>query len=149
MKKHEIINEAIQLLKESGTALISYIGEDEFPKSRWMVPVILSTEGGLIYSITAPDFPKTEALIKNPNTEWCFQNRQLTKIITFQGKTNVVDTPSLKADIIERIGNKLKPFWKQRGDILDYIVLETVIDEGVFLLPMTAEREVVDFTKGA
>lgn len=114
-----------------------------------MVPVILSTDGGLIYAITAPDFPKSESLMENPNTGWSFQDKQLTKIITFQGKTNVVDTPSLKADIIERIGSKLKPFWKQRGDILDYLVLETVISEGVLLLPMTAERKVVDFTKGA
>lgn len=145
MNSKELINETIILLKETKTALLSYTDLENYPSSRWMSPAILTSTEGIIYAVTSPNLPKTKAIQKNPRVEWSFQNKNLTKIINIKGKMNVLDNPSLKSEIMEYMGSRLGVFWKISGDISDYLVLETIAEEGAIFNPMKGTRKFASF----
>ena len=86
----------------------------------------------------------------NNKVEWLIQTRALDQVINVRGGMNVLDNPSVKAQVMEAIGRKLVVFWKINQERTDFVILETIIDEACWNAPMKGLKEVVDFRqKGA
>lgn len=145
MTSEELMNKVIAILDEVKTGVLTTIGDDGYPRGRWMSPIVLSSDDNTLYTITAPDFKKIEQLEKNPHICWLIQTASLEEIVHITGKINIIDNPALKAEIMERIGRRLHAFWKLRGDETLFIVLETVIEEATYFLPMRGHKEIVKF----
>ncbi|MBN1397582.1 MAG: pyridoxamine 5'-phosphate oxidase family protein [Bacteroidetes bacterium] len=146
MTKKEIILKIDELLDNSNCAILSTVSSDIKPCLRWMYPTIFPDMEQAIYAITSADFLKVEDLKKNPSASWMFQTKELNEIINVSGKINIIDNPSLKSMIIEKIGSKLHAFWKLKKESSDYIALETIIEYAVYFNPMEGEKEIVKFS---
>ena len=77
-----------------------------------------------------------------------FQDPSLTEIVTVRGTMSVVDNPSLRAEVLEAVGPRLRAFWKLAKDGRDLAVLETAIVEAAQYLPMEGRKSVVRFGGG-
>ena len=77
-----------------------------------------------------------------------FQTRLLDKVVTVNGLVNVVDNSAMKAEVVEGIGRRLNVFWRINTDASKLIVLETIVQEGSFFVPMKGTRELVTFDQG-
>jgi pyridoxamine 5'-phosphate oxidase len=133
------------LLQDTKVGILATVGKDKKPHMRWMTPAMIKDRQDVIFSITAPNFPKAIDMEAYPNVEWMFQSRALDKVISLKGKANILDNPAIKAEILEHIGTGLNVFWKLNEDPGNYIILETVIEEATLFLPMKGSREKVPF----
>lgn len=112
-----------------------------------MTPVVLPQWPDSIFAVTSPQFPKVIQLDANRHVEWMIQTRSLDQVINVRGDMNVLDNPSLKAQVMEAIGRKLTVFWNINKENTDFVILETVIDEACWSAPMKGRKEVVDFRR--
>ncbi|HYW85829.1 MAG TPA: pyridoxamine 5'-phosphate oxidase family protein, partial [Spirochaetia bacterium] len=69
----------------------------------------------------------------------------LDEIVSIRGAINLVENPSLRAEVLEMLGPRLRTFWKLAHDPRDLVVLETVVEEATHFLPMEGRKEVVRF----
>lgn len=145
MTKREIIAEIGSIIDEVKAALFATVGTDNRPSVRWVTPAILRGRERAIFCITAPGSSKVEHLEKNPNVQWVFQTRSLDRIITVDGRVNVINNPSIRSEVLEEVGSKLHAFWKVTTDERDLLVLETIIERATFYLPMKGTKERVDY----
>jgi pyridoxamine 5'-phosphate oxidase len=74
-----------------------------------------------------------------------FQTPSLDEVVSVQGAINVVENPSLRAEVLQVIGPRLRTFWKLAHDSRDIAVLETVVERATHFLPMEGRKEVVHF----
>jgi len=58
---------------------------------------------------------------------------------------SIVDNPSLRSEVLEAVGPRLRAFWKLAKDGRDLAVLETAIVEAARYLPMEGRTSVVRF----
>jgi general stress protein 26 len=145
MDKAEMMSKIEQLLDVSKCAVLATISEDNKPRLRWMTPTILQGEKHTLYAVTSSGFQKVKHMIHNENVSWMIQNKELNEIVTLYGKMNIIDNPSLKTRIMEKIGHRLHVFWSLNQDSIEFIVLETVIEEAVYFRPLKSLKETVKF----
>ena len=74
-----------------------------------------------------------------------FQTPSLDEVVSVRGAINVVENPSLRAEVLEVIGPRLRTFWKLARDDRDIAVLETIVEHATRFLPMEGRKEVVHF----
>lgn len=145
MEQHELMYTVEQLLEDSKTGVLATIDKDGNPRMRWMTPIILKGRPGALFAVTSPDFEKIVQLATRPEVEWMIQTRTLTQVVNLRGKINVLDNPSIKAEVMEHLAKKLTVFWKVNTEKTDFIVLETVIQEATYFQPMKGQKEIVRF----
>ncbi len=145
MEQAEIMSKIEQLLDDSKCAVLATISEDNKPHLRWMTPTVLQGERHTLYAVTSSGFRKVKHMIHNENVSWMIQNKALNEVVTLYGKMNIIDNPSLKTKIIEKIGNRLHVFWSLNQNSIEFIVLETVIEEAVYFRPLRSLKETVKF----
>lgn len=134
-----------RLIEEVKVGILATVDQNNRPHLRWMTPTLLKGDKGVLYAVTSPTFTKVIDLSANPNGQWMMQSKALDKIINIRGKLNILENPSLKAQILENIGNHLSVFWKMNENPDRLVILETIIEEGVYFLPMRGERIKVEF----
>ncbi len=147
MNKQEMMRKVEAVLEESKVGVLTNIDAEGRPHARWMTPIVLPQWPDAVFAVTAPDFPKILQLETKKDVEWMIQTKALDQIINLRGAMNVLDNPSLKAQVIEAIGDKLSIFWKVNKEKTDFVILETVIDEVCWYKPMKGLREIVTFRK--
>jgi pyridoxamine 5'-phosphate oxidase len=145
MDAREIMNRIESILEAHGTGLLATTDREGKPHVRWLTPAVLRDRFGAVYALTAPHFAKVAQVRANPYVEWMFQTPSLAEVVTARGRMNVVDNPSLRAEVLEVIGPRLRTFWKLARDERDLAVLETVIEEATLLLPMEGRTQSVRF----
>jgi len=145
MTNRDIMVEIGKILDDAKTALLATVDEKGRPHMRWLTPTVIRGRTGAIYNVTAPASTKLEQLRANPNVQWMFQTRALDRIITVNGKINIVDNPSIRTEVLEAVGDKLTVFWKIHEQEWEVVVLETVIENATFYLPMKSRKEKVEF----
>ncbi len=133
------------ILDNAKTAILATVDSEGKPHTRWMTPAILRDRPGAIYAVTSPDFAKISQLESNPNAQWMFQTKMIDKIATVNGRINVIDNSAMKSEVIEGIGRRLTVFWRVNTDATKLVVLETVMEEGVYFEPMNAKKETITF----
>ena len=148
MTKTQFMEVLSETLENSRTGVLATADAEGKPSMRWMTPTILGSQQGLLYAVTSKRFAKKKDLESNPHGQWLIQTKALTRIINVSGKINLIDNPNLKSEVIEAIGPHLRVFWKVNENPEDLIVLETVIDRASVFIPLSGERELVDFTGG-
>lgn len=150
MNIQEMMNKIEFVLEDAKAGVLATVDADGRPHARWMTPVVLAQWPHAVFAVTAPQFPKVLQLDANNQVEWLLQTRALDQIINIRGTINVLDNPSLKAQVMEAIGKKLTVFWKVNKAQTDFVILETVIDEAGWSAPMKGLQEIVVFRqKGA
>ena len=145
MKPIEIMQKLDSILSAVKTAVLATTGQTGNPHVRWMSPVILAGQPNALYAVTSPHFAKTNQIGGHADVEWMVQSKDLREIINVRGKVNIIDNPALKAEILQSIGDRLNVFWKLSGEATDYVVLETVIEEAIYYLPMKPQKVRVKF----
>lgn len=148
MNRREMMQKIEAVLEDAKAGVLTTVDAESKPHARWMTPVVLSSWPETIFAVTSPEFPKILQLDANNQVEWLLQTRSLDQIINVRGGINVVDNPSLKAQVMEAIGRKLTVFWKVNKDRTDFVILETVIDEACWAAPVKGQKEVVSFRQG-
>lgn len=144
MTKHQLTSKLQQILEHARTAVLATTDADGTPHMRWMTPAMLRNRPGMLYCVTGQDFAKVVQIMGQPRVEWMFQTMSLNEVINIRGRMEVVDNPSLRGEILEDIGKYLHAFWKAcEGP--ECIILETVIQEAVFHLPLQGTKEVIHF----
>jgi pyridoxamine 5'-phosphate oxidase len=145
MDSREVMKKVGAIIEAHGTGLLATADENGDPHVRWLTPTLLPDSPGAVYAITAPRFAKVVQVRAHRRVEWMFQKPSLDEVITLRGSMNVVETPSLRAEVLEVLGPRLSTFWKFAQDARDLVVLETVVDEGRILRPMAGRTDVVRF----
>ena len=145
MDARELMTRIEAILEAHGTGLLATVDDEGRPHVRWLTPAVLRARHGVVYALTAPRFAKVGQVRANPHVEWMFQTPSLAEVITARGRMNVVDNPSLRAEVQEVIGPRLRTFWKLARDERDLAVLETVIEEATQYLPMEGRKHSVRF----
>lgn len=145
MNRLEMMRKIESVLEDSKTGILATIDAEGKPHARWMTPVLLAQWPDTIFAVTSPNFPKIAQLNAYQQVEWMIQTRSLDQIINIRGGINVLDNPSMKAQVMEAIGKKLTVFWKVNKQSTDFVILETIIDEACWFTPMKGEREIVSF----
>jgi pyridoxamine 5'-phosphate oxidase len=145
MDSREVMNRVGAIIEAHGTGVLATVDQDGNPHVRWLTPALLRERPGAIYAITAPRFSKVVEVRLHPRVEWMFQTPTLDEVISVRGTINAVENPSLRAEVLEMLGQRLHTFWKLAHDARDLIVLETVVEEATRFLPMEGRKDVVRF----
>ncbi len=148
MNQKELMDKVEQLLDDSKTGVMATVDEQGRPHVRWMTPRTLKGRPNALYTVTTSASAKTFQLAKNSQVEWMIQSKVLTEIVNLRGRINIVDNPSLKMEFLENLGNQLFMFWKVNADVDDFVVLETVLEEGSYYQPMKGRKETLKMGDG-
>ena len=147
MTIQEMMTKIRQLLEDSKAGVLATVAEDGYPHMRWMTPVVLDEWPDALFAVTSPSSVKAAQLDKDTKVEWLLQGRTLQEVVTVKGRVNLIDNPSVKATLMEKVGQRLAVFWKINPNT-DSVVLETVIEEASLFIPMRNERHTVRFAMG-
>ena len=143
MTKRDIVAVLEAILDEAHTAVLTTVDAEGRPHARWMTPALIPGRSGVIFAVTSPRFPKVAQINAQPQVEWLFQSPVLTTVVTVRGRVNLLDNPSIRSEVLEALGPYMRVFWRLRGNERELVVLETVIEEAVYFLPMKGQTEVV------
>jgi general stress protein 26 len=145
MNQQELMNKLTVILEDSKAGILSTTDNEGKPHLRWMTPTLMRSRKGVIFSVTSLNANKVKQVSHNPNVAWIIQSRSLDQIITLHGKVNVLDNPSIKAEVLESVGDRLTMFWKINEDLNDFVVLETVIESAEYYRPMEIDVQHIKF----
>ena len=145
MTKRDMMAEIGKMLDDAKTGLLATVDHEARPHMRWLTPAVIRGRIGALYNITAQDSAKLEQLRANPYVQWMIQTRALDKIITVNGKINIVENPSIRTEVLETVGDRLRVFWKIHESDWELVVLETIIERATYYLPMKNRKETVEF----
>lgn len=145
MNRHELITHLEVIIDTARSAVLAYTDLNNNSQMRWMTPTILKDNPRAIYTVTRPRCPKIKCLESHPDVEWMFQTLNLGEIINLHGSMAIIDNPSLKSEVMEQLAPRLNVLWKVDAQNTDFVVLETIIREAVYYLPMKAHWETLIF----
>ena len=147
MDQRELMGKLAEVLDDANAGVLSTSDKDGTNHLRWLTPVLVRGRKGVVYSLTSLDSKKVDHIRNNSNVTWLIQTRAVDQVITLYGKTNILENPSIKTEVLETVGNKLTMFWRLNGYIKDFVVLETVIESAEYYLPMKGSLEIIDFNQ--
>ena len=145
MTQKEIMDLVVSMLESVRAAVLTTVDQDGRPRARWMIPAILPGHEGSVYCVTSPHFRKILDLRSQPEAEWMVQTLSLNQVVNLRGHMNFIENPSLKSQILEAIGSRLHAFWKLADEETDLVILETVISEATYYVPMKGKKETIPF----
>lgn len=145
MNKQEIMIEVGEILAKTKTAILATADQEGRPHMRWMSPALLPDNNQALYAVTHPGAPKLQEIRSGQSVEWMFQPRTLDTVVTLSGRINIIENPSLNAQLMETLARRLNVFWKVNHDETDFVVLETIIEEATWFKPMQGKYEKVKF----
>lgn len=142
------LDKALAILSEARVALLSTIGVDGYPRSRWMTPAPLPRLKGRLYAVTSRRFAKAQEIAAEPRVTWIVQERTLDVVAELVGRAEILDDPAFAAEVVKAIGPRLEVFWRESRDPRDLVVIETVIESVRLLYPLSGERESAEAANG-
>ena len=145
MDSREVMKRVAGIIESHGTGLLATVDEAGDPHVRWLTPTLLPGRQDVLYALTAPRFAKVLQLKTHPKVEWMFQTPILDEVVNVRGTLHVIENPSLRAEVLEALGSRLRTFWRLAHDTRDLVVLETLIEEATRYLPMDGRKEIVRF----
>ncbi|NLE30215.1 MAG: pyridoxamine 5'-phosphate oxidase family protein [Phycisphaerae bacterium] len=137
-----------ELLADAKTGILATIDEQGRPVMRWMTPGTMKGRRGCLFAITSEKSAKVRQLRNNPQVQWMIQSRNLDRVVVLRGKVNIVESASLKMEVFEQMGRRLRMAWRVNVNPEECVVLETVLEDGVWYEPMKDVRETVRFGEG-
>lgn len=143
MTKREILATLEMILNEAHAAVLSTTDREGRPHLRWMTPALINGRMGAIFAVTSPGFRKVSHLKAHAEVEWLFQTPLLDTVVSVRGRMNILDNPSILAEVLEALGPYMHSFWRLKGNERDLVVLETIIEEAVCYWPLKGQKEAV------
>jgi len=141
MTKQELFACLESVLEETHAGVLATIDLEGNPHLRWLAPALIPGRQGALFAVTSPSCHKVQELAAHPRVEWMFQNPALNAVITVRGTINILDNASIKAEVLEAVGPRLRAFWKLYQEERELLVLETILEEAVFYRPMSGRKE--------
>ncbi|MBD3308449.1 pyridoxamine 5'-phosphate oxidase family protein [candidate division KSB3 bacterium] len=145
MTQQEVMYTLEQILEDAKAGILATVDKDGKPRMRWMTPTVLRGRPNALFAVTSPEFGKIAQLDAHADVEWMIQTRALDQIVNLKGKINVLDNPAIRSEVMEYLAKRLTVFWRVNTERTDFIVLETVIEEGTVFRPMKGVKETVQF----
>lgn len=145
MEKREILGHISHIIDEAKVAIFATVDEKGAPQTRWMTPALLPGREGAVYTVAYRSSRKLRHVAANPRAQWTFSSPALDRILVVDGRANIVDNPSIRSEVLEAVGERLRAFWKMYDDERDLLVIETVVERAQYYLPMKAMKETVTF----
>lgn len=145
MDRHGLMTKLAGILDQVSVGILATSEKKGFPAVRWMVPAVLKGRPNALFALTSSGLGKHISENCSPDVTWMIQTVSLDKVISLHGKMNVIDNPSLKMEVLSVIGNKLHNFWKLDSDPEEFVILETVIEDGSYYVPLKGSTEKVKF----
>jgi general stress protein 26 len=145
MDQQELMSKLAQVIDDSNAGVLSTSDQKGITHMRWMTPILIRGRKGVVYAVTSKGSNKVEQILQQPDVTWMIQTRALDQIITIYGKTNVLDHPSIKSELLEAVGDRLTMFCHINEALKEFVVLETEIERAVYYKPMKGLLERVDF----
>lgn len=142
MKDKDPMNDFRSLLESTRVGILTTIGQEGYPRSRWMAAATIPREKGYLYCVSISGARKVKDLEANDKVEWIFQTPSLDTVIRLRGRAVAMDNPQLKAEVLEALGSSLENFWRVNPDPGRLVVIETAIEKISLYKPM--ENSVVD-----
>ena len=149
MNKHEIMSLIESIVEDTHIAVLSTVDQDGAPHSRWVTPGCIEERAGAVFMISSSRFSKIDHIRSNPRAELLFQTKALDQVLNVNGRVNLLDNPSIRAETLECIGKNLHPFWRINQPENELIVLEFIIDEVTLYLPQKGTRVTINFSSEA
>lgn len=134
-----VVNE---LIDDAKTAVLATIDQKGIPRLRWITPTQLAGYPSTLFIVSAHNFSKVSQAKKNPKASIMIQTRLLDKVLNCEGTLTVVENPSIRSELLEKIGGRLHAFWKAGPPDRDLVALEFTIAKAVLYLPLKGSREV-------
>ncbi len=141
----ELVNRTEEILEDARAGVMACVDDEGRPTLRWMTPAFLDGYEGVLFSVAAPESTKICHIKDKCHVEWMIQNPSLTEVVNLRGYVNILDNPSIKCQVMEKLARRLTVFWKVNLEETDFVVLETVIEEGEYFRPMKGIRETIKF----
>jgi pyridoxamine 5'-phosphate oxidase len=132
-----------EIIDDAKTAVLATVDENNSPKVRWITPALLVGYPATLFIVSAGHFAKVAQARKNPHASIMLQTRSLDRVLTCEGILSVVENPSIRAELLEMIGNRLHAFWKTGSEERELVTLEFTISKAVFYLPLTGTKELL------
>lgn len=145
MNQQKLMSKLAELIDDSNAGVLSTLDQNGVAHMRWMTPILIRGRKGVIYAVTSHSSNKVKQILQYPNVTWMIQTRSLDQVITIYGKTNVLENPSIKSELLETVGDRLTMFWNINEDLKEFVVLETEIEKAVYYKPMKGLLNTVDF----
>ena len=139
-KRDEVLVRAELLLEDAKTAVLATATSKGSPKLRWMSPTFLPGEAWRLYAVTSVDFTKANHLEENSAVEWMIKDPLLMEVVNLRGVASLVDNPTKKKGVVERLAPRLGTFWRLKQDETSFVVLETMIEEASLFRPLSGHR---------
>jgi general stress protein 26 len=134
MDFESILSRASALLGEGRPALLSTLGPDGYPRSRWMTPAMLPRLRGRIYAVTSMTFPKASQIESEPRVEWTLTAGDFSEVLSLRGSARVLADPSFSAEVLKAVGPHLPIFWGLNTDPSSVVVVETEVEYASLLV---------------
>lgn len=116
--------------------LLSTVGVDGHPRTRWMTAATLPGDREHVYCVSMASSRKVDELRLDEKVSWSFQTPGLDRIVSVEGRAAVLDNPELKAQTLEALGPNLQAFWRVNPDPRKLVVIETYIEKARLYSPM-------------
>ena len=145
MDQQKFISKLAEIIDASNAGILSTRDENGITHIRWMTPILIRGRKGVIYAVTPQNSRKVQHILHNPDVTWMIQTRSLSQVINIYGKTNVIENPSLKTELLETVGDRLTMFWKINEEIDEFVVLETVIEKASNYEPLKGSSYTIQF----
>jgi general stress protein 26 len=149
MTQSEFLNQLERIIEESKTGILITVDSQNRPSGRWITPAVLKSRPGAVYTFSTPDAPKVGDIRANGSVEWMIQNAALTEITNTRGIARILDNPALKNELMEVLAARLQTFWKVNIDQIEFIIIETKIQQGCYLDTNKGVCHKIDFELGA
>jgi general stress protein 26 len=146
MTKTKIMEIIQALIDDSKTAVLTTVDPSGVPTTRWVTPGCVKERYGALYLVSEIHLSKVKHIKENPLASMMFQTRSLDRILSVKGRVNIISNPSILTETLECVGHNLHSFWKIETEHRELVVLEFIIEEAKYYLPLTGSVEIVSFT---
>jgi general stress protein 26 len=147
MIRNEIISIIETLIDETHAAVLSTVDASGAPHSRWITPGFMEERFGAIFMISARNLAKVDQVKSNPSASLLVQSKNLDKVVSVEGKVNVIENPSIRSEVLECLGKHLHVFWKISSPQTELVVLEMIVEQATLYIPFKGSKVTVNFTE--
>ncbi len=141
----DIVNRVRRILIDAPFAVLSTVGEDSTPFTRWMSPIFATGDLKEFHALAAPRSRKIEHLRTNPRVTWVFSSPDFEDVVTIHGKAFVDEDPALRAEIWERMPEKQRSFILRNDENLQFAIIRTDVERVEHLRPREGQTEPTTF----
>ena len=147
MEHRQIIDKIEEIIDDVRTGILTTIDQEEETSSKWMVPVVLKYPTTAIYCFSQRRCEKHSHIASNSKVEWMIQTEDYREIVKIQGTAVVNDNPDIKAEMLDRLGDDIKTFFKADTIVEEPVVIETSIETAEYYKPTDGIVEKVIFSQ--